>query len=186
MRPLWMGGLALVFVTGCACKQEMDVMHDADKPVTAIMSPESTAPAPDSGDKPAVRSAKHVKPAELKAANTKPLPEVAHKAPGKARIQGEHSTPKINLAMLTERLKNTDAIGVFTKLAIRSDIMDLKDDIARYRQKSLLQSKMKEVRERFDGLLLKIMALLDGDPDLSHDLYSARESIWESLLGVKA
>lgn len=95
------------------------------------------------------------------------------------------NTPNVTLKILTERLKHTDAIGVFTKLAIRSDIMDLKNDIQTYKQKSELQSKLKDIRARFDGLLMKIMALLDGDPDLSHDLYAARESIWKSLLGVK-
>lgn len=93
---------------------------------------------------------------------------------------------QVDFKLLKERLKNTDAIGFFTKLAIRNDIVDLMDKIKKYRKKSLLKIKMKEIRSSFDGLLLKIIALLRDDPILSRDLYVGRESIWESLLEVKA
>jgi len=92
----------------------------------------------------------------------------------------------VDFKVLEQRLKNTDAIGFFTKLAIRNDIIDLMDKIKKYRENSKLKTKMKEIRVSFDGLLLKIIALLEGDPDLSRDLYVGRESIWESLLEVKA
>ncbi|MDQ6995876.1 MAG: hypothetical protein Q9M82_00265 [Mariprofundus sp.] len=92
----------------------------------------------------------------------------------------------VDFNILKERLKNTDAIGFFTKLAIRNDIVDLMDKIKKYRKKAKLKVKMNEIRSSFDGLLLKIIALLEGDPNLSRDLYVGRESIWESLLEVKA
>ncbi len=92
----------------------------------------------------------------------------------------------VDFKVLKERLKSTDAIGFFTKLAIRNDIIDLMDKIKKYRKESLLKAKMKEIRSSFDGLLLKIIALLRDDPILSRDLYVGRESIWESLLEVKA
>jgi len=91
----------------------------------------------------------------------------------------------VDFKVLKERLKKTDAIGFFTKLAIRNDIVDLMDKIKQYRNKSMLKAKMKEIRASFDGLLLKIVALLEEDPNLSRDLYVGRESIWESLLEVK-
>ena len=198
MRLLCSGGLALIFITGCACNQKMGAMHAEDKPVAAMTSSESVAQTPNFEGKSAVRSMKalkagEVKPAneikatnETKGANKRPLVRAAHKVSGEGRIQSESPASKIDLAMLTKRLKNTDAIGVFTKLAIRSDIMDLKDEIESYRQKAVLQAKLKDARAKFDGLLMKIVALLEADPDLSSDLYSARESIWKSLLGVKA
>ncbi|WP_157819227.1 hypothetical protein [Mariprofundus aestuarium] len=92
----------------------------------------------------------------------------------------------VDIEALKTRLKETDAIGVFTKLAIRSDILDLVDEINRYRKQAKLESKIAEVRASFDGLLLKMVALLEGDPTLSRDLYVSRESIWKSLLEVKA
>ncbi len=92
----------------------------------------------------------------------------------------------VDFNVLKERLKNTDAIGFFTKLAIRNDILDLMDKIKTYRKHAMLNAKRAEIRRNFDGLLLKIIALLKDDPKLSRDLYVGRESIWESLLEVKA
>jgi len=92
----------------------------------------------------------------------------------------------LDMDMLVERLKQTRAIGFFTKLAIRNDVMDLIVLIDNYRKKSVLGSKLDDVRARFDGLFLKIVALLEDDPDLSRDIYLARERIWKSLLEVKA
>lgn len=97
--------------------------------------------------------------------------------------QAEQNTdPQINVSALKKRLRTTHAIGLFTKLAIRNDITDLTDLIKRYRKKSTLTDKLNEIRAHFDGLLLKIVALLDEDPDLSRDLYVGREQIWQSLL----
>lgn len=91
----------------------------------------------------------------------------------------------IDMEILTKRLKKTKAIGFFTKLAIHNDVSDLMGEVKRYRKKSMLASKIKEIRESFEGLLMKIVALLDDDPELSRDLYVGRESIWKSLLEVK-
>ncbi len=87
--------------------------------------------------------------------------------------------------ILIERLKKTDALGVFTKLAIRSDALDLMDMVKVY-NKHRASFSLKELRARFDGLVLKVLALLDDDPKLSRDIYLARERIWKSLLEVKA
>ncbi len=92
----------------------------------------------------------------------------------------------VDIKTLEARLKHTDAIGFFTKLAIRSNIIDLMNKIKQYRKKSMLKAKIKEIRTSFDGLILKIVALLEEDPKLSRDLYVGRESIWKSLLEVKA
>ncbi len=115
-------------------------------------------------------------------------------APTKAsqtdRVKQQRTRPEhvssVDFNVLKERLKNTDAIGFFTKLAIRSDIVDLMDKIKTYRKQAVLKAKMKEIRRSFDGLLLKIIALLKDDPQLSRDLYVGRETIWESLLEVNA
>ena len=92
------------------------------------------------------------------------------------------ATPKISLDELVERLKATEAIGVLTKLTIRSDVMDFKASVDSYRKKGKLEQYIDRLRDHFDGLLLKIMALLERDPDLSRDIQMARESIWKSLV----
>jgi len=89
-----------------------------------------------------------------------------------------------DMSVLIERLKETDAIGMFTKLALRSDALDIMDMITAY-NKHMDRYSLKELRARFDGLLLKVMALLDDDPGLSRDISLAREEIWKSLLTHK-
>jgi len=93
---------------------------------------------------------------------------------------------QVDINILKKRLRKTSAIGFFTKLAIRNDLIDLMDEIKKYRKKSVLGDKLDEIRASFDGLLLKLIALLDEDPDLSRDLYVGRELIWKSLFEEKA
>lgn len=92
---------------------------------------------------------------------------------------------RIDVGKLIQRLKDSRAIGFFTKLAIRGDILDLKHKVDRYRQEGTLEEHLQEVRREFDGLLLKIMALLEADPTLSRDVYLARDQIWSNLLETK-
>jgi len=107
-------------------------------------------------------------------------------------VESDKSGTKVTDAMaktfdmnvLIERLKETDAIGMFTKLALRSDALDLMAMIKAY-NKHMDRYSLKELRARFDGLLLKVMALLDDDPGLSRDISLAREDIWKSLLTNK-
>lgn len=104
-----------------------------------------------------------------------------HKQSG--RKAGSEKT--FDMKELIARLKETQAIGFFTKLAIRSDALDLVAMVKAYRRHAAAYS-LRELRARFDGLLLKVLALLNGDPKLARDIYLARECIWKSLLEVKA
>jgi len=94
--------------------------------------------------------------------------------------------PELGLEQLVERLKKTEAIGFFTKLAIRSDVLDFQQSVESYRKKKTFNEHTKILRDRFNGLLLKILALLDRDPVLSRDIHRARDSIWISLVEVKS
>jgi len=100
--------------------------------------------------------------------------------------RAETALPEITMDQLVERLKATEAIGLFTKLAIRSDVIDFKKSVKLYRKRSAFEKNAKMLKSRFDGLLLKILALLERDPVLSKDIHLARESIWKSLVGVKS
>jgi len=115
----------------------------------------------------------------------------AVKTPGSSSEQVEingvgRDQGRISIEALTRRLESSKAIGVFTKLEIRNDIVGLVDEIHRYRNQDMLESKLNEVRSSFDGLLLKIVGLLEADPALSQDLYTSREFIWESLVEIKS
>ncbi len=86
-----------------------------------------------------------------------------------------------NMDVLIERLKKTDAIGMFTKLALRSNVLDLMGMIKAY-HRHVSKYSLKALRARFDGLILTVLALLNGDPKLSRDISLGRNQIWNSLL----
>jgi hypothetical protein len=82
---------------------------------------------------------------------------------------------------LERRLRETKAIGVFTKLSLKNQVDDL---LKAFR--TLYQGPNKrpppELRQRYDGLLLKVLSLLqDSDPPLAADIASSREAIWNIL-----
>jgi hypothetical protein len=106
--------------------------------------------------------------------------------PATARPSGipamtNQSVPAIDLPELERRLRDTRAIGVFTKLSLKNQVDDL---LASFR--TLYQGPNKraslELRQRYDSLLLKVLNLLqDGDPQLAAAISSSRESIWGIL-----
>jgi len=99
---------------------------------------------------------------------------------------GKPPEPSIGIDELVERLKQTDAIGFLTKLTIRSDVLEFKSTVESYQKNGAFKKNLEMLRGRFDGLLLKILALLEDDPKLSRDIYTARDSIWKTLVEVKS
>ena len=87
----------------------------------------------------------------------------------------------LNLADLERRLRETRAIGVFTKLSLKNQVDDLLDAFRQlYRDPN--RRPTPELRERYDGLLLKVLTLLqDSDPPLAAAIASSREAIWGVL-----
>jgi hypothetical protein len=94
--------------------------------------------------------------------------------------------PELGLEQLVERLKKTKAIGFLTKLAIRSDVLDFRKSVESYRKRGTFGENAEMLRSHFNGLILKILALLERDQTLSRDVHLARESIWKSLVEVKS
>ncbi|MBE0547921.1 MAG: hypothetical protein IH627_09770 [Rubrivivax sp.] len=91
------------------------------------------------------------------------------------------ATPPLDLKSLETRLRETKAIGVFTKLTVKNQVDDLLD---RFREfyKGRLETSLAELRRAYDLLVLKVLALLqDADPPLASALAASRESIWGIL-----
>lgn len=89
--------------------------------------------------------------------------------------------PPLDLKLLETRLKETKAIGVFTKLSLKNQIDDLLDRFRAYYQ-GRLKISLAELRRAFDMLVLKTLALLqDADPPLAGAIAASRESIWSIL-----
>jgi hypothetical protein len=89
--------------------------------------------------------------------------------------------PPLDLKSLEIRLKETKAIGVFTKLALKNQIDDLLERFRAHYQ-GRIRTSLVELRRSFDMLVMKTLALLqDADPALAGALASSRESIWGIL-----
>jgi hypothetical protein len=91
------------------------------------------------------------------------------------------SSPTLNLTDLEQRLRETRAIGVFTKLSLKNQVDDLLGAFrALYRGPN--KRPPAELRQRYDLLLLKVLTLLqDSDPSLAAAIQSSREAIWGIL-----
>ena len=93
----------------------------------------------------------------------------------------KQKAPPLDLATLTQRLKDTKAIGVLTKIALKNQIDDLLNQF-----RALYQGKLKttlaELRQSSDLLVLKVLALLqDSDSALAAAIVASREAIWHIL-----
>jgi hypothetical protein len=103
-------------------------------------------------------------------------------AGGTATHPAPAPAPALDLASLEQRLRDTRAIGVFTKLSLKNQVEDLLGEFRTFhrRQGALTVA---ELRQKYDLLLLKVLSLLqDGDPPLAAAISSSREAIWEMLI----
>ena len=91
------------------------------------------------------------------------------------------ATSTLDLKSLETRLKETQAIGVFTKLALKNQVDTLLDQFRAYYQ-GRLKVTLVQLKRSYDLLVLKVLALLqDADPPLASAIASSRESIWGIL-----
>ncbi|MGH8232559.1 MAG: hypothetical protein ACRESY_12125 [Steroidobacteraceae bacterium] len=87
----------------------------------------------------------------------------------------------LDLAGLKQRLRDTNAIGVFTKLALKNQVDDLLDKFRRF-YGGQAKTTMPQLRQAYDLLVLKVLALLqDSDPALAKEIVASREAIWGLL-----
>ena len=89
--------------------------------------------------------------------------------------------PTLGLSEIEQRLRDTHAIGVFTKLSLKNQIDDLLGQLRAYHLKQTGAS-LPQLRQRYDVLLQKVVGLLQsGDATLAKDISSSREAIWSLL-----
>jgi hypothetical protein len=96
------------------------------------------------------------------------------------------TTPStLDLAALEQRLRDTRAIGAFTKLSLKNQVDDLLDDFQQvYGGKT--KTPMSALRERYDLLMMKVLSLLqNSDAALAASIRSSREAIWNILKDPK-
>ena len=98
-----------------------------------------------------------------------------------APVAARPSPPPLDLKSLEQRLKETDAVGVLTKLSLKNQVDDL---VARFRafHGGQRPPTLGELKPAFELLLMKVLALLqDKDAALAKDIDRSRNAIWEVL-----
>ena len=84
----------------------------------------------------------------------------------------------LDLTSLEQRLRESKAIGVMTKIAIKNQVDDLLGQFSAYYE-GRLKTTLAELRRPYELLLLKVLSLLqDGDPALAKSIHASREAIW--------
>lgn len=136
-------------------------------PTPKSPSPHAAAAAP---KKPPAGSPPKVSPSTTAAAPAAPAKAPAQAAPA-----------PLDLKSLEERLKETNAIGVLTKLSLKNQVDDLIAKFKAYHQ-GARPPTLSDLRPSFDLLLMKVLSLLqDKDPALAHDIDASRGAIWGVL-----
>jgi hypothetical protein len=130
-------------------------------------------PAAPSAARPTDQSAAKKIPASPSTAEQSRKTESA--APGKPA-----AAPPLNLASLEQRLRDTKAIGVFTKISLKNQVDDLLAQFRAFHQEGA--GALTELREKYNLLLLKVLSLLQSsDPMLAQAVAASREAIWGLL-----
>jgi hypothetical protein len=87
----------------------------------------------------------------------------------------------LDLPSLEKRLRETKAIGLFTKITLKNQVDDLVNQFREYHGRPE-KASLAELRQRYDMLLLKLLSLLqDSDPPLAHTIVASRDTIWSML-----
>jgi hypothetical protein len=89
--------------------------------------------------------------------------------------------PPLDLKGLEQRLRDTRAIGLFTKLSLKNQVDNLLAQFKAFHQ-GRSGITVGELRQKYELLLMKVVSLLqDGDPALASAISSSREAIWSVL-----
>jgi hypothetical protein len=125
------------------------------------------------------------KPSDTAAtAAPKPTPAAAEPAP-KPTVPGSTMAQTLDLGSLEQRLKDTKAIGVFTKLSLKNQVDDLLDELRAFHNGSA-KTPTTVLRQKYDTLIIKVLTLLqDGDPQLASAIASSRDALWGILMDPK-
>ena len=140
------------------------------RPVTAAAQPPSAKPA--NKEKPA--------PASAPIASAPVLADAAATATTSPTTPGPPK-PQMDFKAMEQRLRDTSAIGVFTKLSIKNQVDDLLKAFRGYHA-GRTPPTLDDLHQRYDGLLLKVVSLVQNDdPTLASSISASRSVIWEKL-----
>ena len=168
----------LLITAGCT-----SVKHDAPVLQPQIIATQPGTPQP--AARPAAPATARPAPAAAPAPSARtPAPQAPSKvAPPSGKTPA--AAPALDLNTLKEQLKETKAIGFFTKITLKNQVDDLLDQFREYYQ-GKAKLTMTDLRRSYDLLIMKVLSLLqDVDQKLASAIVSSREAIWGLLADPK-
>jgi hypothetical protein len=178
------GILFFAVAAGCAegLKEAPPAKQEASVVLALPIEPVAAAPAPTPPSK--SQSAAKATPPPAKApakVSASPLAVVQPRKNEDPPPVAEKLEPPLDMAALKARLRDTHAIGVFTKLALKNQVDDLLNQFRAHYQ-SGQKTSVASLRQPYDMLVLKVLSLVqDGDPSLARTISGSREAIWSIL-----
>ena len=168
------GPLFLLLTAGCAGVERTPTESSEPPPEAAAVEPSK----PGSADQGVAKA----EPPEARISAKSPAMEQPGKKPGATPSPAKKvSPPPLDLTTLETRLKETKAIGVFTKITLKNQVDDLLDQFRAYYQ-GRAKTSLAELRRPYDGLVLKTLSLPQGrDPELGRAIVCSRDAIWGIL-----
>ncbi len=157
------------------------------KPETESKAERTPEPKPETKPAPKLETKPKPKPptpaTQPAPPQTKPPSIPAAPAPAASAPAAAQAKPApLDLPSLEERLKQTDAIGLLTKLSLKNQVDDLVGEFRAY-HRGVRPPTLSQLRPAFELLLMKVLSLLqDKDPALAHDVGASREAIWAVLI----
>jgi hypothetical protein len=95
-----------------------------------------------------------------------------------------HAAP-LDLNGLKQELKDTKAIGVFSKLTLKNQMDDLLSALRKFHQ-GKGKDTLVDLHRSYELLVMKVLSLVqDDDTKLASDIVSSREAIWGILADPK-
>jgi hypothetical protein len=155
----------------------------ASKPTPAASAPPSSAPAPKAAPvakAPAPRAAPSAA-AGSSTAGTSAGSAVASAAAAEGNAAPKAAAPQLNLTALEQKLRDTSAIGIMTKITLKNQVDELVERFKAYHE-GRDKTPLAQLRQPYDSLILKVLSLLqDKDPSLATSIAQSREAIWGVL-----
>ena len=149
-------------------------------PKTVAAAPAPKAVEPKAPAKPPKSEGAAAKPSTEPPTTPAPAPK-AKKEAAAPPAAAKPAAPALDLKGLETRLRETKAVGLMTKLALKNQVDDLLDEFRAFYQ-GKKKTTLRELRHSYDLLMLKVLALLqDADPSLAKAITNSREAIWGIL-----
>ncbi|HEU5255739.1 MAG TPA: hypothetical protein VFU28_07105 [Vicinamibacterales bacterium] len=149
------------------------------QPAPVVPEPQGT-PAP---PRPATKLP--AAPPRTAAPATRPTPAEAPPKSAAPATKIPVTAAPLDVSGLKQELKDTKAIGVFSKLTLKNQMDDLLSALRKFHQ-GKGKDTLADLRRSYELLVMKVLSLVQNDDKkLASDIVSSREAIWGILADPK-